>query len=408
MAAIAFLEAEADGPFQVLSTTYSKPTGCGITAGWVGSAKYLILIFGQIGCDNAGNASNEFHMVHGSTEFGSSLWEGELNAAHAYNHFWWTVHTQTATPEDIDFQMNSGSTTAGDEANLRNFRMYAIRIDDDLTENTDWFFDESSTTQAHEAAGAWSNTNRATQAWTPTAVNDWLILWRTRIAANAGPIPPQIESRLQYGVTGSETVVTGTNSREREDPGDDRTTFGGFYIAKAVTAAGHTAFIETRDSETDTPQNDHLHSGVFILDLSKFLNHSDVLNTGSIAQSATFAQVATVTHDPDVAGDSLVFGSCDNEANAASDDAWKRLQFGGTSDPTDVESRISDDANDPDDDFGSTVMVMHNFTASTAIDLDARATDTLNNVHHRQILAWSMELAAAAAGTGGIRVENTI
>ena len=400
MAAIDVLEAEVDGPFSNDDATYEKPTGAGITSGFVGSAKYLVLVFAQIGTDDAGNQHNEVHMVHGSTEFPESLWEGELNADISYNYFWWTVFTQTATPEDIDFQFNSGDVGAGTALNMRNFRMYAIRIDDDLTENTDWFFDESTTTVANTTT--WSNTNRASQAWTPAAADDdWLVLWRGRIVHNAGT--PEAGVRLQYGVTSSEAVVTGNNWREREDPDDDRTTYGGFYVAKAVSAAGHTALIETADDAVDT-QTDHSHSGVFILNLAKFEDHSDVHTAGSTAQSATFAEVATVTHDPATTGDSLVLASSDNEFAAGTHHQWKRIQFAGTSDPTDVENRISDDANDAADDFGSTVMVMHSFSASTAIDLDARASNTSNNVHHRQIVAISMELATA----GVIELTGTI
>ena len=399
MTAIAFLKAEVDGNFSNDDETYEKPTGAGITSGFVGSAKYLLLVFAQIGTDDAGNQHNEIHIVHGTTEFPSSLWEGELNTTHSYNYFWWTVFTQTSDPEDIDFEFNSGDVGVGTELNMRNFRMYAIRIDDDLTEDTDWFFNESSTTQAHSGT-AWESTNRATKAWTPgSADDDWLILWRTRIIANAGS--PEMMSRMQYGATSSEAVVTGTNAREREDPEDDRTTYGGFFVAKSVPANSRTAFIETRDDAVDT-QNDHSHSAVFILNLAKFEDHSDVNTVGSTAQATSFAEVATVTHDPATSGDSLVFGSCDNEFANANHNAWKRLQFGGTSDPTDVENRISDDGNDASDDFGSTVMVLHSFSASTAIDLDAQASTTANNVHHRQIVAFSMELAGngAPASTG--------
>lgn len=408
MAAATILEAEAAGPFTTTGTTFVNPSGCTIAAASItGSTDYLMLCFATIGHDNNGAGADahdqyEWRVTAGGTEIASSNSRAEFGKPNDADHtdlhqwwFWWTQYTSPASPVDIDFEQRSNHATYGIVS--RNVRIYMLELDGDM----EWVWNESTTTVVNTAT--FSGTNRATRTWTPsTAGNDWLLLWRGRDDADGN-----MNSEVQLMFGGA--AVNGPSSREREDP-DEFHTMSGFHVAESVAASSQTASIETRNDSTGT-NSSHTHSGVFALDLSAFETVSHVLtNTTSIVNglAPTFAEIATVTHNPATSGDSLVLAHTEIEFTSLHD-VWSRIQYAGTSDPADLDTRKMAIGLDSTDDWGRTYCQVHNFTGSTAVDFDSMATTVQNRPRDTRILCISKEkVSAGPTSTGTLALMGAI
>lgn len=397
MAAVAHSQTTHDGPTTTSSTTYISVATIASTE-FVATGDYLLLVTAQVGTSNDANDENHFRVVHGSTSFPSSELEGEFNADYGFVYSWWTVFTQPATAEAIGFEMrNIGGT---DTANVRNLRMVAIRLDADFTENTDWYFNESSTLEQHTTT--FSSTNRASLSWTPgTAGDDWLVLSRFRV--QTVNINVNHGYRMMVGATGSETQRRRNLSREREDPVQDETIYSQAWLYSSVPASGQSAIVESRDDTSGgADQNDHSHSAVFVLNLSAFEAVTSAENasydyTGSGLTS--FEQQLSVSHTPSTTGDQLIIADTFCVFSTGSHDARWRLQEGATSYPnSDWETRNSMDANDSTDRFNGPMMFIQSLSAAShTLDLDVAATNSSNDFEAGIIIAISMELGAAAA-----------
>ena len=176
MAAIAHSHTIDVGPNAQTGTSYTTEASIASTE-FVDNGVYLIVVSAHVGSSSTGDDDNRWRCVHGSTEFTDSLHRGEFNADYSYTYSWFTVFTQPATAEAIHFQAQSSDGVV--TVNSRDISMFAMRLDDDLDEDTgsggDWKFDESTTDTVHTTT--FSPTNRASVTWTPdTAGDDWLIL----------------------------------------------------------------------------------------------------------------------------------------------------------------------------------------------------------------------------------------
>ena len=194
MAAIAHAQTIDDTVSSTTSATYVS-AGSINSSNFVGSGKYLLIVTAQVGSSSAASNAPEFHVIHGSTEFASSHMRAELNADPSWNYAWFTVFTQPATPETIEFEHLSDGTNS---STVHNLRMIAIRLDDDLTENTDWHFVEDTTgPTTHTTAMV----ERESLTFTPgTAGNEWLILARGQFVINSASVNYEME--LLHGGTG--------------------------------------------------------------------------------------------------------------------------------------------------------------------------------------------------------------
>lgn len=402
MAAIAHSQTTHDGPTTSSSTTYVSVATINSTE-FVANAKYLLLVTAQVGTSNAGNDENHFRVVHGSTSFPSSELEGEYNDAYSFVYTWWTVFTQPGSAETIDFQIrNVGGV---DTANVRNLRMVSIRLDEDLTENTDWYFNESSTLIEHTTT--FDSTSRAQLSWTPGSAGDnWLVLSRFRV--QTVNINVNHGYRMIVGPTGSETQRRRNMSREREDPVQDETIYSQAWVYSSVPAASQSAIVESRDDTSGgADQNDHSHSAVFVLNLSNFETVSSVEATGVFDYTGSgltnFQQQASVTHTPATAGDQLLIADTFCVFSTGSHDGRYRLQEGATSYPNaDWELNNSMDANDPTDRFNGPLMYIQNLSAAGhTLDLDVAATNSSNDFEAGIIIAISMELGGGPPAPAG-------
>ncbi len=374
------------------------------TGAFTGSKKYLVIVNALMRGSDI-NTVFGIKVVHGATPtaFASSVMQIEPNGevGYDYDYFWWTVFDQPATPETIKVQfktLDSGQTVFADEV-----RVFAINLTDDLTENTDWHFDENTSGATHTttAFGA-GQTDRASVTFTPgSAGDDWLILSRTRIEVKAVGVNYEIATLDE-----SEALVRQKITLEGEDLTDEFRVHTIPYVAEGLSAAEHTYQIQSRDDATGV--NDYVSSAVLALNLDLFESHSVIQTAGTIATTSfTFGEIATLgSYSPTTTGDHMVIG--DALFADGFSESRLRLQFDGTSDPTGWET---DDTQwrawDGTDEFNMPVAVIRSISSGgVTVDLDGASESTANFWSDRTIIAFSMELAAAGAAAGKIIIQN--
>ena len=222
-----------------------------------GSGKYLILASSLFyGTDNTYRYQNGITI--GSTRNNDSYYTYEQpNTGDAAPYFFMDVLTQAATPEQILFWhrrvpiSSSGSCTTWAPA------LMWIRLDDDLTEDTDWFYTWSGADQAHST----TFTSRGTLQFTPSeAGDDWLILASMQIGIDTTAF--SWEGRVLKDDT-TDMVKT---TREGEDINETHQVLM-WFVDEALPASEVTYKLQTRD-ETGA-NNDHLSSRFFAINLSK-------------------------------------------------------------------------------------------------------------------------------------------
>ena len=147
-------------------TMYKDISGASISSGSFTTGRKYLLIFqsqvqGQFSSSDIGMRS-----VHGSTEFTGSELKFEESPPSFYPYTWFTVWTAVAS-EDLTMQFatsNSGQTVTADQLSIT-----AIEISEELTENTDWFFD--SRTASDSLSTTFTATNPSV-TFTPSGSDD--------------------------------------------------------------------------------------------------------------------------------------------------------------------------------------------------------------------------------------------
>ena len=373
------------------------------TGAFTGSKKYLVIVNALFRGSDIENVFG-IKVVHGATptDFATSVKQIEPNniATHDYDYCWWTVFDQPATPETIKVQfktLDSGQTVFADE-----IRVFAINMTDDLTENTDWHFNENTSGATHTttAFGA-GQTDRASITFTPgSAGDDWLILSRARIAVKSVGVNFEIATLDE-----SDTLVRSKISHEGEDITNEFRVHTIPYVAEGLSAAEHTYQIQTRDDLTGI--NDYDSSAILALNLDLFESHSVIQTAGTVVTTTSFTEIATLgSYSPTTTGDHLVIGDAVLQVGFAL--VRLRLQFDGTSDPTGWETDITQwRAWDVTDEFNLPVAVIRSISSGgVTVDLDGDSGDTFQSWADRTIIAFSMELASVG-GAGKIIIQNT-
>jgi hypothetical protein len=365
---------------------------------FVAGGKYLILCLAQIGGSSPSDTFG-FRLAHGETPAAFTGAETTIEPAaqddrHGYGYF--TVFTQPGGgAEDVIFQIKTLNSTRTAYADT--IHIVAIRLDADLTENTDWFYnedDDSGAPTEHTTTFA----PFASITFTPdNADDDWLIL------ANPSYLGDAVNVQVEYRVNrDSDTEVAPLFSQEGEDTSEALTWL--MHRVFTLTAASHTFAVEGRDDATGI--TDHHSSRVFALRLNAFKDYDFVWNEAEFTPTAThtsFDEIAAIDITPSTAADFLILGYMSFDAAVAGYQGYLRVQKGGTTTPTGSDTALNSRARayDSDDENPCATMALENLgTSAQDLDLDA-TTDitTTPRYEDRSFVALSMELAAGAAPT---------
>lgn len=374
--------------------TWTDISGAAIASGSFSTGdKYLIICKANSGIDN-GNGNFGIRVLHGSTIFGTSVDQREPRlSAVDMPYLWFTVWTAIAS-EGIKMQFATVNNT-GDTVRSDQITMFIMNLSDDVTENTDWYFDEDVSDTSLDTSQ--SSSNNAAVTFTPSGNSDWLVMTTSRIDVSAANI--QFESIIDSSgdVTDTEPKV----SVEGEDPTYDYFVFSLLRVF-ALTNQSNT-FTEKSRVDSGSGAGPRKSSAIFALNLEKFVDHEDIYTAAEIALTtvAWEVEVQTLSITPSQTADTLILSHYiyDGDQNLHG----SRVQVDGTDQPTGQTALtypwVENDATDEAIIAHMTVENLDNTSHTVDIDAYVDATTNTPAAEDRTILILPLELAPVA-GTG--------
>jgi len=368
------------------SSSFGDITGASIASGdFTAGNKYLIIVAALMKSSSA-SESVALRMVHGTTEFAGSVhhWEpDDLNARYWYTFMvvWTAVSGEAVT---LQMRRETTNTVSADQIN-----MLKLKLSDDFTEDTDWFFNEvvSDTTLTTTFA------TKGTVTFTPGSAGDYLII--ARAEATLPDATSQLESRINVDGTTLEPV------EEEEGRATGGLSSFGMYQQSVfrvvnLTAVSHTIAAQARSSSTDMTGH---YGAIFVLRLDKFDFYNFVYTEDATAELSTTdygTEVQTTSFTPDAAGDHVILGQAIFIA-ARTHFHKVRMQVDDSNIPTQDNVTI-ESAIDALDKNANLILTVTNLTlASHTVALDASEEAVASNAtaEDRLILVFSKALAGA-------------
>jgi len=352
--------------------------------------KYLLVFTAQMYGANV-NSNFAAKAIHGSTDFEGSENNIEPNGASAgnrYTYFWYTIWT-AVSGEDVKLQFKSvdNITILG----IDQITMVAIKLSDDLTQGTDYDFNENLIDTT--LAATYGTANSATLTMTPNGTDDILVFATAQLDPTSITVPQKTRINASGGVTDTSLQIF----QEGEDGTQDK------YVqtlAKVYTPTASSTTFKT-ESESSSATGTRLYNSVFWLNLNKLRNHAfqftaSGINLDTTNVFATSTNVATVSMTPDITGDVWVLGSMIYAPTVAGEGIKYRIQVDNTDEPN---TQTSDNYNnqllvwDATDLLHATIQSIENLSnISHTLDLDATKGNTARPVEDRLAMMVTMEL----------------
>lgn len=388
MAAIAHAHAEQTTVQTVASTTYSDVLS--ITSGnFTAGKKYLLLVSAQVRVATAGS-THGIRVAHGGTAFADSemLRIGTTSwCSYGYMTVW-----EAVSSEAISVQVRGASVSIAGEADQ--ISIFAMNLSDDLTENTDWFFNE----RGNDDGLSTTPVDGASITFTPGGSGDWLVIAQQQV--DAGDATTSTLCELNW--SGATDPTAPKSSTEHANAADLWVTQ--LSRVYSLTAVSNT-FKEIGSASSGTAHS-RLHSAIFALNLNQFTDWASVWTVGDANLGTTdFGdQLATISLTPDVTSDVLIGGYWIFDGQNVSRTPEYRIQLDGSDQPgtqtTDIYQMFMKDATD-ERPLHLTTMAASVSTSAHTIDLDAGVSSTTSTPHaqHRSLWAFALELAAASNTT---------
>jgi len=356
--------------------------------------KYLILCTANLYSSSAA-ASAMCHVLHGSTEFADSLFDGAASqaTANAATTYRW-VDVWTAVSSEnlvIEHKGHTGQVSSIDQIVL-------IAIDlNDLTENTDWFFSE------YETDDTLTTTPQtgASITFTPSGVSDWLVI------SNAQYYYGDNTTSVIHQITRSGEASSSIPSSTIESYADPYTLSWLMNALRvfALTASSNT-FAEQSSQHSGTTHT-RLSSRMFALNLDVFENHGFAYTEADQTASTTSwaNQIQTLDFTPDTSGPCVIGSWHGFDTGGAFLTACARLQIDNTDDPaTQTSDAQTFGGKDARDEATITLQTVLSATGSTTytIDVDGHGSSTSSTWQYRTIFAFSLELAGGGGGSAAL------
>jgi hypothetical protein len=290
MAAIPYVFVEKNTATDHTNASYTDLADCTISsASFTVGKRYLLLVTAQHSNITTTGICG-LRVEHGTTAFAESESEQTVPSAGDYIVYTWMTVWTAVTGEGITLQ---GMVEAGGRTQRVNFvSLLAIQLDDYLTENTDWFFNE----RANDDALSTTPMAGATVTFTPaTASQDWLVLSSAQIS-HGDVTTAALSELVRSGEASSSTPASNIEAQGAAS------NLRGHFLARVFTlGAASNTFTEQTSTSSGTAHT-RLHGALFALNLHRFLDHGAVYTDASAAITATSGfgtelQTATVTPD---------------------------------------------------------------------------------------------------------------
>ncbi len=327
---------------------------------------------------------------------------------------WWTVWT-AQSGEGIKLQFVREASAAGTtEVRADQITIAAIKLSDDLTEDTgsggDWLTNEVTADTSLVTTGD-STTSNATITFTPAvASHDWLILSKSRITGTA--TTQSTGSRIVR--SGEAATTTPFQQQEGEDATNDMMVF---TLARVDTLGNASNTYTEKGFAVGGNNGTRKSSGIFALDLNKLRNHAFSYADDSVtALSATpyATNVATCSITPAVTGDVWSYAFFTIDINSAALSFQARLQIDDADQPPSqtTDAYLATDAWDTTDELQWHIQSIDSLASGSAhtVDLDASVETATagRGARAKLVFAVTMELPAAANPINKIPTADVI
>lgn len=374
-------------------------SGCSIaSSAFTAGDVYLLLAMAD---QNGSNANGEvgFRVVHGTTPFEDSTeqWETvSTTTTRRHRYFWWHIWT-AVTGEGLTVEHNTfGDTVRSDQIQLAWVRLSDLAAADrQFNERTT---DDGLSTTYLDGASVTFSANGS---------DIWLLLHAAYL--DPGATTTSCKSR---GNLDSDAALWGEAINEGEDTTNNRYVM---CFARALVPSNGSHTFKEQSATTSGTAHTRLHSKVAAIRLGGvFKDVSQAFTATPLAATATAwaDAVQTLTHTKSVNGDVLILASNIQRPASSGWDFQQRLRVDSTDQPDtqttdqyDGSVRVADPAVDY---TGWSCFTIVNATANLdiAVDGNAAAAATNRTFLDRAIVAFSMELAAAAAPTPHMLFEH--
>ena len=383
----------------VTASSTSWVTVATIAAGsFTASKNYLIYANAMISNNNA-TSEARIRLVHGGTPtvFTDASAAYELTAVAAgtgnrTNYSYMTVFAQPATAELVRIEISNSSTNTT-TAELG--QIFALKLSDDFTQNTDWCYAEDTDNYTTEAAFSdTSSTDAASCSLTANGSDDYLAI--------ASAIVDITSTNSQYRMSLYESV-TNVDLPVIDIEGEDATNeFRGHTLTQTYAAPSAASHLWQPRFNDESTAYTILSSRIFVINLAKFNQHAYSYITDEEAPAGTpsWTTTRTIAPTPSVTGDWFIFGSFGNDVGALTNDLFTRLQInaaggGLVSNPAYGDDAPHEDSWDATDVTGFNIFKMVSLSSGGArtINLDVQMNSgTTLRVQERHLVAFSLEL----------------
>lgn len=383
----------------VVGTTYTSVLSHA-SGNFTAGGKYLLMV---TALTDGPNSSDDIRMrvAHGGTAFADSEYILEpTNSTKRYNYVWFKVWTAVGG-EAIDFQIscsNVANTVGADQITI-----FAMRLDVDLVENTDWFYAEVATDTALSTTPL---TDGASVTFTPVVSTNWLILTTAQLQVSS--LVVNYASQIVSSGTYSDTLPK--RSREGEDNNEKLLSTLG-RVFEDLGAVSQT-FQEQSFNEVGI-SGTRLHSAIFALNLNKFRQRAHIWDEADevLGTIAFDDLLGTLTINPEVAGDAwfLVGGIFD--AAAAGNEVTHRLTVDEVDQPDTQTSDAyaEEEPADPIDELGIWRQTVENLSTAfphvAAWEAEATSSSGGPSVKQKMMMVVTMELGGQVPSVATIPYE---
>lgn len=384
---------------QVLSASYvTEDTSTSTT--WVDTAtipaasftankEYLIVAI--MALDGASNASTGKRLVHGTTP--TAFTDADSTEEYTGSDARWTDvfltrFTQPGTTEAVTLQFNrkAGTATITHMFSV----IIAIKLSDDFTENTDFFWQELTTDNADAA----SFTNRAAVTLSANGSDRWLLIGQVCWDSNTTGVEHHLRIQDSVGPTNY-----GDSNYLSKDVTDVYNM--GYWVAFVPTNASHTFTLQTQSGTGTTV----LSSRIVAINLAKFAQSTSAYTAaGSTPATApTWTTEETLSPTPDATGNWVILAN-GLVASLVGDNCVSRLQInpdgsGLVSDPA-YGDDAPDRVNSSNTQYGPfQLMTVRSLSsgASRPINFDWTKDAGTPSLKETALIAFSVALVGAAA-----------
>ena len=375
------------------SDSYGSVAGSSISSSnFTSGRKYLIRVTAQLRGSNI-NANFYCQLLHGSTAFTGSEYSFQPGATSTYYTYdFFTVWTAVSS-EGLQLQFKC--ETAGHTVGADQITMVAIEISEDLTENTDWFFSENTTSTSLTTSD--SSSNNASITFTPGSSGDYYIL----CSGSQDPSSSGKQSIMKL-IRSGEASDTVSSIIEGEDTTVDR------YIQtvmKVYSLGASSNTFTQKSSVTVSDGGSRSRSAVFAIRLDVFEDYSFAHTAGTLSidttdDFSTGTNAQTDSFTPAQTGDWYLssFGILEDTL------ARFRQQIDNSDDPASQTSDLYDQQRtyDPNDEIQWAIQAVSNLnTSSHTLDFDVTSRVSGQTMKERLVVAFSMQLADGGGGGGG-------